>query len=346
MDTASLRALTPEAQGRRLRVLPAEVAEPAQRERWASMGGTLLVGEHAVRFVPAHPFVPGTAYLVVLDSSGDAAPRVGRLVRPAVTGAPTTGVVAVYPTAPALPRNVLRCYVYFSAPMSEGFADRSVSLVDVVSGQSLPGAFLAGPELWDPSRRRLTALLDPGRLKRGLVSHAEAGYPLRPGRAVELVVDAAFPDAAGRPLVGPAVRRYDVVDGLAGRLDPAAWHLRVPARGTTEPLVVDTDRPLDHALAARCLRVRDPRGRPVPGRSELAVGECRWRFTPSARWGAGRWDLEVAPELEDVSGNSVRRPFDRDLARADDAPVPAQPVRLGFVPAAQRADEARPELGA
>jgi hypothetical protein len=325
-------------------VLPAEVAELAQREGWASTAGNLEVGESSVRFVPSHPFVPGTAYLVVLGPMGRdgaaAGSRVGRLVRPEVSGEPTTSVLAVYPTASALPHNVLRCYVYFSAPMSEGFATRDLSLVDVATGRPLAGAFLGEPELWDPSRRRLTALFDPGRIKRGLVPHAETGYPLTEGHPVELVVAAAFPDAAGRPLVKPSRRRYEVGPPLGGRLDPRAWRLARPRRGSTEPVTLEADRPLDHALAARCLTVVGPEGRPVAGRSDLAAGERRWRFTPTIPWAARRYELRVGPELEDVSGNSVRRPFDRDLARVEDEPATTSPLTRAFVPAAPRASEA------
>ena len=57
---------------------------------------------------------------------------------------------------------------------------------------------------WIPScgtrgRRRLTVLFDPARLKRGLAPHREAGYPLRRGEPVSLVVDATMRDARGSP---------------------------------------------------------------------------------------------------------------------------------------------------
>ena len=66
------------------------------------------------------------------------------------------------------------------------------------------------PELWDPSRRRLTVLFDPARIKRGLAPHHEVGYPLGAGVAVDVVVDEGLRDAEGRPLVEPHTRRYEV----------------------------------------------------------------------------------------------------------------------------------------
>ena len=79
-----------------------------------------------------------------------------------------------------------------------------VRLVDA-EGATLVGALLPTEyELWDPERRRLTVLLDPARIKRGLVPHRAIGYPLREGTSVTLVVDAEFPDAVGPAAAGRA----------------------------------------------------------------------------------------------------------------------------------------------
>ena len=85
-----------------------------------------------------------------------------------------TEVMAIYPTAAEVPRNLLRLYVWFSAPMSEGYAARHVRLAGD-AGERLAGALLPGGELWSGDGRRLTLLLDPARIKRGLAAHREAG---------------------------------------------------------------------------------------------------------------------------------------------------------------------------
>lgn len=56
----------------------------------------------------------------------------------------------------------------------------------------------AQAQLWHPTgHRRLTVLLDPARIKRGLASHRQVGYPLRSGEPFRLVVDDGFRDARG-----------------------------------------------------------------------------------------------------------------------------------------------------
>ena len=161
------------------------------------MAGRLVRDGGDLCFVPRFAFLDGTAYTVTVDGATAAVLIRARPDRPA-----TTEVTAIHPTAAEVPRNLLRLYVWFSAPMSEGYAARQIRLAGD-SGEVIAGALLPGEhELWDASRRRLTLLLDPARIKRGLASHRDAGYPLRPGEPFRLVIDRGFPDARGRPLAG------------------------------------------------------------------------------------------------------------------------------------------------
>ena len=291
------------------------------------MAGRLVRDGADVCFVPRFPFVEGTTYTVVVDGTVAAV-----LVRPRLDRPATTEVVGIHPTANEVPRNLLRLYVSFSAPMSEGQAARHVRLVDD-GGEEVSGALLPTEhELWDGPRRRLTVLLDPARIKRGLVGHREAGYPLQPGVPFRLVVDDGFLDAAGRPLRSRAERRYQVGDDERHRVEPGRWTLAVAAHDPSAPLEVSFERPLDHGLLARCLRVIGPDGRPVEGSSAAGEQERSWSFRPREAWAPGEHRLVVDPVLEDLAGNSVDRVFDRDLTRAQDDPRPCGEIALTFRP--------------
>jgi hypothetical protein len=281
------------------------------------MAGHFEVDGQAVCFVPRFAFLPATSYSLIVRI-GD--PEVWSLVRPARAGPATTHVVAVYPTAARVPLNLLKLYVHFSAPMSEGESALAVSVRRAGTGERIDGVFLLmDPELWDGERRRLTVLLDPGRIKRGLAPHEEAGYPLVEGVPVTVGIDAAFRDAEGRPLVGGAERSYEVGPAVRAPVDPSVWRFVCPAAGSREGLTVYFDRPLDSALLAGCLQVVNVDG-PVEGRGALGPGERSWCFVPSAPWPSGRHVLTVDPRLEDLAGNSVVRVFDRDLTEAEPAP--------------------------
>ena len=97
--------------------------------------------------------------------------------------APNARVESIDPDVDVLPANALRFAVSFSSEMEEGSAAGRIQLLDRY-GSPLPGTLLEmPPELWDRDRRRLTVMLEPGRIKRGLQPHEQAGPPLQEGRS-------------------------------------------------------------------------------------------------------------------------------------------------------------------
>jgi hypothetical protein len=292
----------------------------------AVAGRTVLDGQDLC-FIPRFAFVEDTSYSVSVDGVTRAT-----LLRPPDGRSATAEVLAIYPSAPEVPRNLLRCYVWFSASMSEGFAGECLHLVDD-SGDPLVGALLPTEyELWDTAHRRLTVLLDPARIKRGIVSHREIGYPLQRGHPFRLVVDAGFRDAGGAPLLASAKRTYGVGPDERRHLEPGQWSLHAPAAQSLEPLVVDFDRPLDHGLLLRCLHITEPSGSRITGGFEVGPAERSWRFVPAHPWTPGPHGLVVDHILEDVTGNSLSRLFDQDRARPADASRPKQPFVRTFSP--------------
>jgi len=291
------------------------------------MAGQLLHDGDEACFVPRFAFVDGTAYGVVVDGSATTV-----IVRPRADLPSTAEVVAVHPTGDMVPRNLLRFYVTFSAPMREGCAAGHVGLFSD-AGKEMVGALLATEhELWDGDRRRLTVLLDPARIKRGLVGHLKTGYPLRQGGAFTLVIDPGFRDARGTPLRSRYERRYEVEGDERGLVEPDHWDLSVPRSHTREPFEVGFDRSLDFGLLGRCLHVDGPDGRRVEGSPEIGPCERSWRLQPATPWPPGLHRLVVNPILEDVAGNSVDRVFDRDLTRREDEPRRAGAIARSFQP--------------
>jgi hypothetical protein len=291
------------------------------------MAGRLVRDGDDVCFLPRFAFVDGTAYVV--EVGGDVA---AVLVRPRPDQSATTEVLEIYPTASEVPPNLLRFYVWFSAPMSVGEAAAHVRLVDETGGVMAGALFPIDHELWDGERRRLTVLLDPARIKRGLVGHRQSGYPLSPGMSCRLEVDDAFRDARGTALRNRAQRRYEVGAEERRRVEPEDWVLTTPTRGTLDPLSLEFDRPLDHGLLTRCLHVVGPGGRAVDGSRTIGPEERSWRLTPREPWTAESHQLVVDPVLEDLAGNSVSRVFDRDTHRTEEAPREARSVTVTFAP--------------
>ena len=97
-----------------------------------------------VRFVPGFPPSPGVTYVAraawVRDVDGRPSSH-----SPAATPRPTTKVTAIYPTSDRVPANLLKLYIEFSAPMSDGEAERRVHLARCQRPRSRGGV---------PARRR------------------------------------------------------------------------------------------------------------------------------------------------------------------------------------------------
>ena len=278
-------------------------------------------------FVPRFAFLDGTTYAVTVEGTIAAV-----LIRARPDRVPVTKVTGIWPTATEVPCNLLRFSVWFSAPMSDGCAAEYVRLARD-DGSPIAGALMPTEhELWDAARRRLTVLLDPARIKRGLVGHRDSGYPLRAGEPFRLIVGSGFRDAEGVPLRAPTQHRYHVGGEERRHVDPSSWVLTAPPAGSSEPLRVTFDRPLDHGLLARCLQVSGPDGQPVDGTPQIGHEEQTWQLVPRRTWASGSHQLMVDPVLEDLAGNSVGRVFDRDLSRPEDQPRQGRPVTVGFRP--------------
>jgi hypothetical protein len=275
-----------------------------------------LLGEYAreggaLVFRPRFPFEPGVRYRAVFTPSGAGVvlERTFDVLEAATT--PEARVTAVYPTSDVLPSNQLRLYVYFSAPMSRGEYERRVRVLDA-DGAEMPGVFLPAEELWDPDNRRLTLTYDPGRIKRGLTANEALGPPIVEGEAYTLVIDRAWPDARGVPMVEAYRKPYRGGPAVRTQPRPAEWAVAPPMAGTTGSLVVTFPVPMNYPLLQRMLQVRDAEG-PVAGAVTIAAGETEWRFTPDAAWTAGPHRLVADTSLEDLAGNSIAQPFDIDV---------------------------------
>ena len=295
--------------------------------------GTYVVAADTLRFRPRFRPADGVSYVASFDGAALYArakqPAPDGLARVTTAtwrhdvsaGAPSTVVREIYPTGDAVPMNLLRMYVEFSAPMSSG---RSYDYVKLYAdGDSLleEPFFTAGGavELWDPDRTRLTILFDPGRIKRDLKPHEEAGLPLREGKQYRLVIDSTWRDAQGRPLVRKHVKHFQVGAQDRALVRTSDWRVTGPRAESRDSLVVTFPEPLDRALLARMLTVRDSVGRAIAGEIVVSDRETRWAFAPRNPWRRDSYALHVDAELEDLAGNNLRKLF--DVAPGDTAAV-------------------------
>lgn len=280
-----------------------------------------------VRFTPRFPFSPGLAYEAVWQpaAGGKAVTSRHTVPRP---DAPDTAVSHIFPGSGTVPENLLKFYLHFSAPMSGGDVYRHIHLRNATTGKDVELPFLElAEELWNPDMTRLTLFIDPGRVKREVKPLEDIGPALVAGQEFTLTIDGAWQDAAGRPLKQAAEKRFRVAAPDRTPPDPNAWKITPPAAGGREPLHLVFPEPLEHALALRLVTVPG-----VPGQPALSDDGLRWSYTPQAAWTAGAHKIIIQPELEDLAGNSVGKPFEVDIAGTDKEKERAvmKPVELPF----------------
>jgi hypothetical protein len=286
-----------------------------------AMFGTFKTTKTGFAFMPRFGLEAGITYSAKLTLPGEK-PHWEVFNLPKETPAEPTVITEVYPTGKKLPENLLRLYLHFSAPMSQGRSYRYLHLFDQ-TGEEVEYPFLDLPqELWTADGKRLTVLLDPGRVKQGLKPREESGPVLVPGVKYTLTIDENWPDAEGNPLAKPFKRTFETTKADVVQPNPADWKITPPKAGTREPLSVEFDEPLDHGMLQRVLSVVDEKSTEIAGRIEVDQEETRWRFTPENPWKQGDYSLRIRTELEDRVGNSIARPFEVDLNEAPLPPVP------------------------
>jgi hypothetical protein len=72
---------------------------------------------------------------------------------------------------------------------------------------------------------------------------------------------------------------------------------------------------LDHYLLPESIRIQEMDGRPVKGQFAIEANDSRCSFRPDAPWAGGEYQLVVDSRLEDLAGNNLNRPFDRDITK-------------------------------
>jgi hypothetical protein len=212
--------------------------------------------------------------------------------------------IRISPRAKVLPANTLRFYLEFPRSGEAQFNRDQLWLVNDAD-EVVPDPFLVlSHELWSTDGHRLTVLMEPGRIKRGLGEDPSHEPALVVGRTYSLVVTA----------FGQTARRtFRVSDPVLEALDESRWHIECPPLGSLDPVVVRFDRVMDTALCADEIGVLAPSGEFIPTRVWIARDGTEARLIPPRPWRSGDHYLVFSERLEDVCGNRLGEALDHDL---------------------------------
>lgn len=288
------------------------------------LGGYKLADTDVI-FEPLVPFTRGLQYQVVLRNKW-----LGDISIPALAPDDKPALLAIYPSQDTVPENLLKIYLCFSRPMREGQSTQFVTLLK--NGvDTLPGVFLdLQPELWNADRTQLTLWLDPGRIKRDLQPNKQLGTPLQAGTQYELIISANWPDEQGALLGQKISRSFRVSQRDSLSPNPNKWSIQPPQAGVVKPLSVHFGEALDYSLLTEAIHVADGAGRPVAGKWQPDEEEKRGLFRPDKPWVTGHYRLRIESRLEDLAGNNLNRPFERDITRKNPSVITAPFFDISF----------------
>lgn len=293
---------------------------------------TAMLGDYAwdrgkLVFRPRFELVGGERYLARFDpgplaKEGDETPPplIVEYTPPDSSKNDAPHVEAIYPSGDVVPANHLKFYLLFDRPMQRGDIFGHFRLFDLTANEEVPGPFRL-TELWSRNERRLTLWFHPGRQKEGVNLNVELGPILMPEHRYRLVISGRWRSAEGRELGDEVTKEFTAGPVDREQPDVQQWTVAAPAAGSTAPLQVRFAAPLDWALLSSELRVEDGARKPVPGEILIDQHETRWRFFPAAAWKSGSYRLAVGAVLEDLAGNSLERPFERDLNATSTPPA-------------------------
>jgi hypothetical protein len=278
-------------------------------ERVPILGEFKVDGRDAI-FEPLVPLTRGLKYEILLDGEFFSAIEIptGDFDAPEL--------LSIYPSQDTLPENLLKMYLHFSEPMVEGSSLEHITFLRS-NNDTLHGTFLdLKPELWNAEGTVLTLWLDPGRIKRDLIPNQTLGSPLRAFEKYILQISASWPGKNGLLLRQPFTKTFITTQRDDISPQPQRWNINIPASETNDPLEINFQEPLDYFLSKETFRIFTLK-KEVSGNIEMARNEMVLLFIPEGPWQKGKYSLEIESRLEDLAGNNLNRPFDRDVENKD-----------------------------
>lgn len=288
--------------------------------------GDFTVSDQTVLFTPLIPFTHGLSYEILVKGK-----QMHTFQIPKNKSSNATALLAIFPSADTLPENLLKVYLHFSQSMREGQSNKYVTLLKNKS-DTVKGAFLdLQPELWNPDRTILTLWLDPGRIKRDLIPNKLLGTPLKKNGSYQIVVSKNWTDASGNALDKSFIKTFTTTNRDSLSPYPNHWKISSPQNGTSEALKIDFQEPLDHSLLLETLSVKNQKGETISGKWQTLDNEKACIFSPDQQWVSGNYVIRIATKLEDLAGNNLNRPFDRDITLKENNKKSGDFAEISFV---------------
>jgi len=259
------------------------------------MLGTISPNGDRILFSPAVPFQPGQTYRTSTGLSFSV-PVDTTLQSPLLLGS--------FPSCDTVPSNLLKMYLQFSGPMSEGKSSQYVQLFDATTGDTVKNAFLdLQPELWNEDGTVLTLWLDPGRIKQDLIPNKKLGVVMKDNNKYRLNVAKGWRSKNGLGLKQDYSRTFVASKRDVTKPDIRSWNVDV--KGDT--VVLGLNEALDWSLLHSTISLDDALPKTITEPCERKIFMFFGKLSP------GDHTLTIESRLEDLAGNNLNRLFETDV---------------------------------
>ncbi|REG85650.1 hypothetical protein [Marinomonas pollencensis] len=284
-------------------------------EQLTPIAGHYYHDETRAYFKPYFEFVKGQSYVVKTKEITPAQKLKTHLNEFMLTAATPKAVkvMKIQPNSALIPENTLRFYLYFTQPMKPNVAFNYIKLVNAEGVEDNAAFMKFKQELWSADRKRLTLLMDPGRIKRGVETNLELGPALEAGKAYKIIVKAGWPTANGNQTLAGFSHSYQINNALRTLPDVNKWKITPPKIGSLQPLRIQFDRLFDYQLLQSEISLFSSDGNEISGKISNDEEHQIWQFTPKKQWRNKHIVLSVNAKLEDVAGNNFKDVMDHPV---------------------------------
>ncbi|MFD2562391.1 Ig-like domain-containing protein [Aquimarina rubra] len=305
-------------------VFKGEIAKDKLASSSPILGKTIRL-EKEIQFIPLVQFGWNQKYTVVYNDT------IRYFSLPIPKNYEFLTVSEIYPSASALPSNLLKWYIKFSKPINTVQAYNHIKLVSA-NGDTLSRAILPLENvLISEDGTLLTVWMEPGRQKRGLIPNEQLGVIFSEQESYHLIISKEIKDDNGVSMNEEYTHPFMIT--TADRVKPNIhdWKLNIPKGNSVSNLLIQCAEPLDYGSCIDNITVLDSNQIEVKGNWKLIDKETVLSFTPFKPWKNDNYQILFKPSIEDLAGNNLNRLFDSEINDNSNKMTTLESYKLKFV---------------
>ena len=177
-------------------------------------------------------------------------------------------------------------------------------------GKNITGVFFDNQyELWNKDRTEVTLIVDPGRVKLGLLANNKMGRAFDENQKYSLHIDSLLLDFNDQKLSKSFTKTFITINEDRTPPNLELWQILLPKANTKEVIAINFKDKIDHISARSLLKIY-LNDKPIVGKILVKNEEQEWSFIPDKKWKKGDYKIITNSILEDIAAISINQIFD------------------------------------